>query len=80
MRSKVILGKLNAFLRECTDVAGRFRAFHIKWVLLFEYAIKVCAHYLAVLQAVPMVRKHMEKSEDLYAEHESNRSSDTLYR
>ena len=42
------IGKLNAFLRECTDVAGRFRAFHIKWVLLFEYAIKVCTHYLAV--------------------------------
>ena len=67
-------------LREFTDAAGRFRAIQVKLVPLFGFDIEVFAHYLAVWQAVREVRKRMEKGEDLYAEHESNSSSDALYR
>ena len=68
------------YLEEFTDAAGRFRALQVKMVPLFGFNIELFAHYLAVWEAVRSVRKRMERGVDLYAAHETQSSSDALYR
>jgi hypothetical protein len=67
-------------LEEFSEAAGRFRALQVKLVPLFGFNVEIFAHYLAVWQAVRAVRKRMERGEDLYADHETESSSDALYR
>jgi len=67
-------------LEELTSAAGRFRAIQVKLIPLFGFDVEMLAHYLAVWRAIREVRKRMERSESLFATHESSDSSDALYR
>lgn len=67
-------------LEEFTSAAGRFRAIQVKLIPLFGFDIEILAHYLAVWRAIREVRKRMERSESLFATHETSASSDALYR
>ena len=68
------------YLEEFTDAAGAFRALQVKMVPLFAFNVDLFAHYLAVWSAIRMIRKRMERGQDLYAEHEGESSPDALYK
>lgn len=67
-------------LDEFTAAAGQFRAIQVKMVPLFGFDVELFAYYLSVWNAVRAVRKRMERGVDLYEAHETEASSDALYR